>query len=151
MRSKITLTLLVCIIAFAACRKGNTMSKIPVLFYLSSTKEVKAGSSEDTVFIDFRLEDGDADITTDGEKINLFISNTRDTNKYDYPLPFIGDEFKDPTMGLKATCIVRIPAGFLLLRDTLMTKDSIQFKLKVQDKAGNMSNDIETEQIYLKK
>lgn len=150
MRSKIIVALLLTI-AFAACRKGNTMSKIPVLAYLSSTQNVKAGSSADTVFIDFRLEDGDADITTNNEDINLFISNTRDTDKYDCPLPLIDDALKDPATGFKALCIVRIPAAFLLLRDTAQTMDSVQFILKVKDEAGNMSNEIITKPVYLKK
>lgn len=150
MKFKIIVALLLTV-AFAACRKGNTMSKIPVLVYLTSTEKVKAGSSADTVFIDFRLEDGDADIATNGEDINLFISNTRDTDKYDCPLPYIGDEFKDPAIGLKATCIVRIPAAFLLLKDTTNILDSVQFKLMIKDEAGNMSNEIITKSVYLKK
>ena len=139
------------IFAFAACRKGNKLSKTPVLTFLSSTEEVEAGSSADTVIIGFRLEDGDADIRTDGQTANLFISNTRDTNKYEYPLPKIGDEFKDATTGLRASCVVRIPAAFLLLRDTSMVKDSLQFKLSIEDEAGNRSNEIITPQIYLLK
>ena len=145
------LTLLLLSVVFSACRKGNNKSKIPVLSYLSSTEEVKAGNSEDTIFISFRLEDGDADIITNGRDINLFITNTLDTIDYDYPLPFIGDQFKDPTMGLQATCVVRLLAAFFPMRDTMMVKDSVQFSLKVQDGAGNMSNEITTKYVYLKK
>jgi hypothetical protein len=127
------------------------MSKIPALIFVSSTPEVKAGSSKDTVKILFKFEDGDANIATDGNEVNLFVSNTRDTDRFDAPLPPVDQSFKDPVYGFKGMCQLNYPAAFLLLRDTLIEKDSLQFKITLKDQAGNISNEITTPMVYLNK
>lgn len=136
---------------FTACKKENNKSKIPVLTFSSVTPEVKAGSSKDTVKIRFQFEDGDADIATDDTTVNLFIANTRDTVIYEYPMPYVPNAYKDPQQGIKGTALITIEAAYLLLRDTSMQKDSLQFKITLKDEAGNLSNEMITPVVYLLK
>jgi hypothetical protein len=145
------LLLLSAFLMITACKKKNKMSKVPVLTFNSITREVKAGSSEDTVKIGFQFQDGDADIATDDTTPNLIIANTRDTVVYRYPMPFIPDAYKDPQQGMKGIAVITLEAAFLLLRDTSMTKDSLQFKITLKDNAGNVSNELITPMVYLLK
>ncbi len=150
MKAKL-LIILFSLVAIVGCKKENKRSKIPSLTFLAMTPEVRAGNSEDTVKISLKFEDGDADIRTDGQEDNILISNTRDTQRYDYPMPEIGNEFKDPDVGFKGLALIQLPAAFFLLRDTAMTRDSLKFKITLKDEAGNLSNEIITPTLYLNK
>jgi len=150
-RTKI-IVVFISLITIAACKKKeNNLSKIPAIKFVFVTPEVKAGSSRDTVFIDFTFADGDANIQTDGTSENIFISNTRDSLKFDQAMPNIPDAYKDPAIGFQGLCRVRIEASFLQITDTAATKDSLQFKIKLRDEAGNFSNEIITPVVYLLK
>lgn len=135
----------------AACKKENKMSKIPFIKLMTTTDSVRAGNSKDTVRIIFQFEDGDADIKTDGQTVNIFVSNTRDTSHFNYPFPYIDEAYKGNGTGFKGTATIKIPAAFLLLRDPFMSIDSVGFSVLIQDAAGNKSNELHTPLVYLLK
>lgn len=147
---KIILVLFVAAL-IGACKKKDATIKVPTIKLIYASDSVTSGSSKDTVKISFEFEDGDADIVTDGKTLNIFVSNTRDTNKFNYPFPYIDDAFKDPTSGFKGTCMIRIPAAFILIDDPNVQKDSTQFMVKIKDAANHFSNEIITPKVFLLK
>ncbi|HTN47749.1 MAG TPA: hypothetical protein VL098_15480 [Flavipsychrobacter sp.] len=128
------------------------MSKIPQLEFVTMTpSEVKGGSSQDTVYLSFRFQDGDADIATDDQTENIIIKNTKDTTTLKFKMPGVDDAFKDPSTGFKGLFIVRIQAAYFTLRDTAMAYDSLQFKVTLSDIAGHVSNEVTTPVLILNK
>ena len=74
-----TALLALLVLVFSSCHK-NDMSNIPNISALSlQPNTVKAGSSEDTVFIIFHLQDGDADLGNDpnSNKYDIFLKDSR--------------------------------------------------------------------------
>lgn len=135
-----------------SCKQENKMSKIPQLEFVTMTPlEVKAGNSEDTVYLSFRFQDGDADIATDEQTQNIIVKNRRDTSTLKFIMPGVDNAFKDPSIGFKGLFIVRIQAAFLTLRDTAMAYDSLQFKVTLNDMAGHISNEVTTPVLTLNK
>ena len=139
----------------AACKKGNNWSKTPnITLKQLAPNTVRAGNSEDTVFVSFSYTDGDADLGVDPQSgfYDIYMKDSRDTTVFRYLFPPIEDDMRDPDRGMEGTFTVFVHAAFLLPRQDslhLATGDTLQYELYIRDRAGHESNRIITPDIYL--
>jgi hypothetical protein len=141
------------LIAISACKKENKMSKIPQITLLSvAPNTVKSGSSEDSISISFKIQDGDADLGNDpmSGKYDIFMIHSSDTTmSFSEFLPEIPEQIKDPAKGFEGVATVVIKAAFLVLDSLHQNGDTISFELYMKDRADNESNHITTPDIYI--
>ncbi|HOZ51523.1 MAG TPA: hypothetical protein PLU17_06670 [Chitinophagaceae bacterium] len=141
---------LICFLLIAfSCNRKPSFSVIPKITYKSiSSNLIKAGSSEQATRISLIVEDGDGDIGYETE--NLFFKDSRDSSIIKMRIPVIPSEYA-PNKGVKGTITVDYLAAWLTLRpDTNHIEfDTLRWEIYMQDKAGNISNTIVTEDIYL--
>jgi hypothetical protein len=149
------LGLLFCFLLSAvACKKANNGSAIPSISLVGINSNTISQSSEDTIYIIFRVIDGDADI--DGDTTGIFLSDVRNDSVYNtYPLDFpdVPAELQDATKGLDAVCTLALNSNYFLMRedDTLRTLDTMKYRFYIQDMALNKSNEISTGDIFITK
>ena len=140
--------------AFAACKDPESLSKVPSIGFVSlEPRVVKAASSEDTVFLEFRFSDGDADLgvpSSSGE-YDVFLTDSRDSTVRQFLFPEIADELRDPVKGMTGTAVLILDAALLLPRDSLhtITGDTLHYEVYVRDQAGHESNRFTTPDIIL--
>lgn len=122
------------------------------------------GFGNDSVAITFTFTDGDGDLGFEdkGEK-SIFLTDTRDNvEKLPYSIPFVGLQgvgngiSGDITIVFanSSTCCIYPPDSGRIPCDTSFrvpkTFDTLSFKIKIRDRAGHFSNEIETDPIYLR-
>jgi hypothetical protein len=147
------------LVAFAACKKSNSASKIPQISFLEMAPDtLNAGSSADTLYIYFSFSDGDADLgnppNPDGP-YDIYIKDSR----YDslgfigYYFPAIDQSIEDPNKGISGTAIFKQLAANITPRpDSIHLKngDTLYYQLFIKDRAGHASDTITTTTLYLK-
>jgi|GEM_PF-1139204 hypothetical protein len=142
-------------IGFLACNKApNGASKIPSITFLSvNPDQVRQGVSDDTAWISFKFEDGDANINTNGQQANIILRDLRNDQILNFSFPPIPEGFKDPVKGMKGTCVVGISGAILQLRDTIggRTKDTVAYEIYILDEDNQKSNIVTTSPIYMEK
>ena len=116
---------------------------------------VKAGSGKDTVYIQFHLQDGDADLGNDPNSTNydLFIKDSRYDTFQGYFFPPIASQVEDPKKGIEGTCIFQMLGALIIPRqDSVHIKqgDTTSYELYIKDRAGHESNHITTPKLYIK-
>ena len=152
---------LVSVFFFAACNK-NKASKTPEISLINMTPDsILQGSPEDTLFINFQLKDGDADLGVDQiaqvdpsqQKYDIYVRDARNDTFTGYYFPEIDKEVLDPKKGIEGVCALTINGAFIYTRDDSLhqaTGDTTHFELYIKDKAGNESNRITTGNLYIK-
>jgi hypothetical protein len=145
--NKIWILLLISVIA-VGCRKLH-LSKVPKITYKNMVpQQLIAGdpSQRTTVFLE--VEDGDGDIGF--EKGNLIFKDSRDSSIQAMVIPVIPQEY-GPKNGIRGTIAVEFRAALLTLRpDTIhFNKDTLRWEIYMTDEAGNISNTIYTDSLYL--
>lgn len=136
-----------------SCKKANNNSVIPSITYGGiSPNTVKSGNGKDTVFVKLILNDGDGDLGNDPNSgihdVYLKDSRTGETNKYFFPA--IPSDAIKAEKGVQIYVTIKVEAGlFLVLRPDHPTGDTLSYDIYVKDKAGNNSNTITTEPIYI--
>ena len=116
---------------------------------------IMAGSSKDTVNIQFHLQDGDADLGNDPNSTNydLYIKDSRYDTFQGYFFPPIASQVEDPKKGLEGICTFQMLAALIIPRqDSIHIKqgDTASFELYITDRAGHKSNHITTPKLYIK-
>lgn len=140
-------------VTFGACTK-NKGSKIPSIGEVSVFPQtVRAGVPNDTVFISFKVADGDGDLgqAPSSGKYDIYLRDKRTDSIIGYYFPEIPKEIADGKDGVDGNCTVIINAAFLQLRPDHPELDTLQYEIYITDKAGNESNRITTWDIYLVK
>ncbi|MBK7763631.1 MAG: hypothetical protein IPI46_09700 [Bacteroidetes bacterium] len=113
-------------------------------------KIVQAGSSNGGTIISFIIEDGDGDIGFNTK--NLYLKDSRDSTEIIMEIPEIPSDY-GPNKGLKGTVTISYLSAWLLLRsDTAhINSDTLHWDIFIKDKAGHVSNTIQTEDLILVK
>jgi len=137
----------------ASCaKKPGRYANEPYIEYKGRWPDsIRSGSGEDTVFISFRFTDGDADLGNDASSGNydIFATDSRDATLYSYLFPNIPDQIRNPEKGMEGTCTFYILAAFLTLRPDHPDADTVSFSIYIKDRAGNQSNTIQTDPVYI--
>ncbi len=143
------LVILVCF--FAACKKTNNISNIPQISALSLFPDsIKAGSSQDTVYLQFHFRDGDADIGNDpnGTNYDIFVIDSRHNDTTGYFFPEIANQVKNPATGIEGDCTIFILAALIPV-DSTKQLDSLHYTVYMQDQALHHSNVLTTSTLYI--
>ncbi len=147
---------LVFTVAFFSCKKKNSsFSQTPFITYNGiSPDSVRAGSSEDTIYISFKFQDGDGDLGNDQNSGNydIYMKSNKDTSEFRYYFPpQMLDGITDFSKGISGTCYFYVPAALFIIEDSTKLRDTINFKLYIKDRALNTSDTIQTENVILKR
>lgn len=161
--------LLFAAVAFSGCYKEPEFSATPQIEFESIGKQVRidqfSGANKDSVVIAVKFQDGDGDLGFNNEEISEAIPNANynyvvrsfrkvrgsfvEFNNKEDEIPYSGFFFRlknDDKIGpIEGTLRYSIdfPHPFTPKRD------SVQFQITLKDRAGNMSNTVETETIVL--
>lgn len=148
------------VIALASCRKKpGSYPPEPQIYYqgtLPNTIDLRDTVTK--VSISLKFNDGDGDIGTDPEeqKKNIFIKDSRDTSASDftfsYPFPFIDQYMRPKDGGLEGFISINLGKEYFSVVDSLhiaLRKDTARFTIYVEDDAGNKSNVVQSDPIYI--
>ncbi|MCO6487136.1 MAG: hypothetical protein J5I98_01905 [Phaeodactylibacter sp.] len=118
-----------------------------------------AGNLPDTLEITFSFTDGDGDLGTDGEAFDVFLTDSRDGFTDIKKLPIIPDQ--GIGNGISGEITIRLPNrpfGICCIYpdnpnscepNPDIPTNEISYQIQIQDRAGNMSNTIQTEVITI--
>jgi hypothetical protein len=141
-----------------ACKKKNNLSKIPQISFLEMLPDsIKAGSSADTLFIYFDFKDGDADLGNkdpNGKDYDIYFNDKRfDTGYQGYFFPSIDASIEDASLGISGTGVFKMLAANIAPRTDSIHKnfgDTTYYEIYIKDRAGNISNHINTPVVYIR-
>ncbi|MBS1780737.1 MAG: hypothetical protein JST70_15520 [Bacteroidetes bacterium] len=142
-------------ISLGACKKQNSNSSTPFVYFESLTpNSVTASSPKDTVFISFKVVDGDGDLGNDPTSGNhdVYLIDTRVNQANPYFFPSIPSDLQNAKDGITAHCTVKVIAALFLQKrnDTAhLLADTVVYKIYVKDRAGHNSDTITAPPIYL--
>lgn len=145
----------------ASCTNPPDYPDEPVIEYLRMNKTIIAqgnqNASPDTLSITFSFTDGDGDLSNETDSIDVFLTDSRDGFPTNFKLPTL------PTQGvgsgISGEITVSIPntpfqicctfpnGAPACLPNQQFRTDEFFFTIQLRDRAGNMSNEIETEMI----
>ncbi len=146
----------------SSCTQGPNLSDIPYLEYQMLSKDTidQSVSTDDSFVLFLHLEDGDGDIGNESDEsvFNLFIIDNRTGEDYDQPvqIPKIPESVSkrgvliDLELTLFPTCC-RFPDSTIPCEpSTSNPLDSLTMSIHLVDRAGNMSNVVTTDWLYLR-
>lgn len=152
-----TITLLACLFGFFACIKPPSYPIEPVIEFTSLSKfTIKQSTlNVDSITINFSFTDGDGDLG-DSDSINIFVTDTRQdfvANKF--RIPFIPPEGAangisgEVSIVTYSTCCIFPDGQVPCTPSTAYPVDTLTYKIQIRDRAGNLSNIIETPPIFV--
>ena len=98
---------------------------------------------QDSLVLKIEYEDGDGDLGTSNPDVNsIFVQDSRLENPDEYYLPPLAPE--SSTVSITGTFNLVLLPTFLLGNGT---EEKVIFSIKLFDRAGNVSNEVETEEI----
>ncbi len=143
------------------CLRAPDYPKEPRIAFLGMSKNTVAQSllNKDSILIRFSFTDGDGDIgnTADDNTLNIFLRDSRDSFiANQYRIPFVPSEGAangisgEITVVAYTTCCyypdeLEIPCTPSLTYPV----DTLRYLIHIVDRAGNLSNVIETPDIYI--
>ncbi len=160
MKSRIILSLCA-LLLFASCEKQpDQYPDEPQIYYKYTTP--RTISIEDTaglIKIGFEFTDGDGNIAIDETEMEMaiFAYNRLDTSaKRDtlpFPFPYIADGLRPRKGGLAGDVILNMGRQFFPLDSlhSVLGGDTVVFDIFIKDLAGNASNILTTDTIFVKK
>lgn len=155
-----------CILAltglFSSCTKGPELSNIPYLEYQMLSKDTinQSVSTDDSFILFLHIEDGDGDIgneSSDGV-FNLFITDSRTGEDYDQPvlIPKVPESVSkrgvliDMELTLFPPCCLYSDSTPPCVPSSTNPLDSLTLDIHLIDRAGNMSNIVTTDKLYVR-
>jgi hypothetical protein len=145
-----------------SCANPPEYSDTPSIEFMSLSKNQMSQSlfGNDTVAISFSFTDGDGDISFSDTTGNIFIVDARDNfSKPSYRIPTIDEQGAGNgisgiiTISVPTTCCI-YPPNTALPCDTAQsvpqTFDTLSYRIRIMDRARNMSNEIEAGPILLR-
>lgn len=146
-------------ITFQSCISSPHFPDEPAIeFYsLSKTTMKQTPLGSDSILITFNFTDGDGDLGSNGEP-NIYIIDGRDGfNKPSYQIPYI--EKQGAGNGISGTISILVPNTCCIYispaQDTTACQyvpipyDTLTYLISIEDRAGHVSNQIETPPIGL--
>lgn len=144
-----------------ACIKPPEYPIEPTIEFVSLDRDtiIQSLINEDTVLITFSFTDGDGDLgTLEGDTIkNAFLIDKRDGAEVGYIVPYIPPRGNNSaisgeiTIELYSTCCLPAPgfSGCSPFPGSVNPVDTLSYEIYIKDRAGNISNTIQTAPIYL--
>ena len=145
------------ILGLFACRKdsGKSFSDEPQITYKGiSSNQINFFDTGVACNITLDFTDGDGNIGHTEDSVITVQDYRSDTlyKIYQYPFPIIGSEFRDHKW-LEGTVLITLNTVFFTPRlDSLHMaekKDTLYYKIFITDEAGNVSNTVQTDLIYM--
>lgn len=130
----------------------------PVITFkgLSKNNLRQKNLSADSLAITFSFTDGDGDLGFEDNEGSVFLVDTRDGfEKLPYSIPFVGLQGVGNGISGEIT-VVLANSQTCCIYDILPPctvaagQDTLSFKIRIKDRAGHFSNEIETAPIYLR-
>jgi hypothetical protein len=143
--------LLLVLVVLFSCKKKSKFSDVPKITYKSLQPQIlQAGASKGGTTLSIYFEDGDGDIGFG--MYNLFLKDSRDGTEAKMKIPEVPADYA-PKRGLSGVITVDYLAALLVLRpDTNhIHSDTLRWEIYMKDKAGNISNTIYSDSLYLVK
>ncbi len=148
-------------LATISCNNGPNIPDTPSLTYTGMDKDTIRQSigTDESFVISLRIEDGDGDIGNEGDSLfNLFIIDSRTGQDYDQPvqIPTLPEGLSqngviiDAELRLFATCCIFPDGTFPCETSDDFLLDSLQLNITIQDRAGNMSNTVTSDFLYIR-
>ncbi|OJV54737.1 MAG: hypothetical protein BGO31_07145 [Bacteroidetes bacterium 43-16] len=147
------LGLLGTIAVLSACQKKDaTYSDIPEITYQGmNMTHINALTDSGDWYMYYDFVDGNGDLGTkiDDTEMRVFLTNVITGAEYRFPFPYIGQQERSGKKYLKGYGNIRlnIPTFFPLAPG--VANDTAVFSLSIKDEAGNVSNLIHTDTIYI--
>ena len=160
--SPILLPVAALLLLLAACVQPPDYPVEPVITFSALSKNVMYQSKfgQDSVVISFDFTDGDGDLGFSDTAASIFIVDGRDEfDKPPYRIPYINEE--GAGNGISGTIYIVVPTTCCIYPinsgippcDTSMSApqmtDTVFYKIWIRDRAGHLSNVIETAPITL--
>ena len=146
--NKIPLKLILFLLSLSifGCKKDEKYSEIPEIEFVSLTPNSTTEFSQNIV-LKLTYKDGDGDIGhEDPDVYALFVKDSRLPQADEYHVkPLTPPE---QTLQIEGELTVRLSSIFVLGSDST---ESTKYKVKLRDRAGNWSNEIETSSIQVSK
>ena len=146
--------------AVVSCKKPNEVSKIPQISLLRFASGDGSDSmlvNIDTVFLNFTITDGDADlgVPQPGPLYDIYIKDMRFGNFQGYYLPEFDKSIEDPKKGIVGNCEFQFGTDLLGPRTDhwhdSMKHDTTFIEFYVVDRAGHESNHLTTPKVIMYK
>lgn len=144
-------------IAMVSCKKTNpNYPDEPQIYYTGiSSKKVSFFDTNLVFNIGVRFEDGDGDLGLVENDSTVYLLDYRsDTlyQRYAYPFPVIGDAYRR-NKWLEGSFAISLSSAYFIPRlDSVHfaeRKDTMVFRIYIEDTSGNKSNIITTDTIYI--
>ncbi|HLU17758.1 MAG TPA: hypothetical protein VKZ76_06890 [Edaphocola sp.] len=140
-----------------ACVKKETekYAKVPHLEYKSVNMHsinLSVDTGEWMMFFDFVDGDGDLGTRANDNEMRIFLKNEVLDKVYEFPFPYIPPSARSGKSYLKgASKAVLDIQAFFRMRDDIpdRDKDTFVFSLYIVDEAGNQSNTLISDSIYI--
>lgn len=144
-----------------SCVTGPNLPVEPTLEYLGMDKDTIKQSlvTDDSFVLSLRIQDGDGDIGNEGNELfNLFIIDSRTGQDYDQPiqLPMLPEGLSqngviiDANLRLFPPCCIFPDGTFPCTASDEFPLDSLQLNITIQDRAGNISNSVTSDYLYIR-
>ena len=143
---------------FQFCVQPPDYPDEPVIEFknLSKTTMIQSALGVDSVTITFSYTDGDGDLGFEDNTASLFIQDGRDSfEKPPYRIPFVGTQ--GAGNGVSGEISIVVPTPCCIFNNIACNTssfvpefDTLFYFLKIQDRAGHLSNTIQTDIIKLR-
>ena len=147
--------------ALSTCSKPPTYPDEPQIEYRGTNKaSVLQGNPQlpiDTLLVFFSFTDGDGDISFPSDSLDIFLTDSRTDLTTNLRFPVIPAEGTGNGISGEVTLrlinrdyLCCINNNFICRIDPAFPRDTVSFTVQIRDRAGNLSNKIQTETIELR-
>lgn len=148
------------VILLLSCEKEpNDYPIEPILYYHGiSANTVYLSDTTSVIRIDLSFTDGNGDIGLDEDELvpAIFLKDSRDTTEapytYSFPFPYIAPWLRPENGSLEGSVNLNLDENYFSIKDTAqiaLGSDTLVFKIFIRDDAGNVSNTVTTDTIYV--
>lgn len=158
MKANLYLILIIFITSLIGCIKPPDYPIEPEIQFLRFTKNTmnQGFLNEDSLLVTISFTDGDGDLG-DHDSLNIFLTDTRTNFLQDrYRIPFIPEQGSSNGISgeisfiLFNTCCIYQSSIPPCTPSERQPRDTLSYRIYIKDRAGNQSNEIETDPIFLR-
>ncbi len=160
MKPKFLLILSLMALLVSCVKKPGSYPPEPQIYHLSTRPNtMNLNDTINAVKIELKFTDGDGDIGRDetNSTMSIYLRDSRDTTTdkdytFRYPFPYVGDEMRPDGGGLEGFITVSLGKNYFSIVDSLhlaLRKDTLTWKIYIQDDAGHKSNVVSSDPIYI--
>lgn len=143
-----------------ACASPPDYPIVPAIEYVQLSKDtmIRGSFFNDTTFVTFSFTDGDGDVG-DQDSLQLFVVDSRNDFINDFRIPFVPE--LGASNGIKGEISVRLFTSCCIFPPDLfldgcndvyseMPYDELTYDIYIKDRAGNQSNIITTDPVFIR-